>query len=78
MTREHAIETILALYPADAEYTDTAKIGQELLERAKREVAGWRTEPTEVLIRYAQLCESRDNQNQREFERKCKREGLSF
>lgn len=61
MTREEAISHIENLYPADAGYSDTAQIGKELLEQAKMEVAGWRTEPTEVLVRYAQLCISRDN-----------------
>ncbi len=76
MTKENAIEIIEALYPADSQYADTAKIGKELLDKARCDVAGWRTEPTEVLIRYAQLCEGRENQNQRDFERQCKREGL--
>lgn len=60
MDREKAIETIEMLYPADCEYLDTAEIGQKLLEQAKQEVAGWRTEPTEVLIRYAELCRQKE------------------
>lgn len=56
MDREDAISIIGGLFPADSEYTDTAEIGRQLLERAKREVAGWRTEPDAVLIRYAELC----------------------
>lgn len=66
MDREEAIQHIESLFPADSGYEDTAEIGQELLDRAKREVSGWRTEPTEVLIRYAQLCIHRDNQNMRD------------
>jgi len=54
MDRDDAISTIEQLYPADSELDPT--IGLELLAQAKREVAGWRTEPTEVLVRYAQLC----------------------
>ena len=54
MNREEAIRHIENLYPADSPYDPT--IGQELLAQAKREVNDWRTEPTEVLIRYAQLC----------------------
>ena len=61
MNRKEAISHIENLYPADCEYEDTATIGKQLLEQAKSEVAGWRTEPTEVLIRYAQLCIRQDN-----------------
>lgn len=56
MTRNEAIKTIETLYPADSQYGDTAEFGRQLLAQAKREVNGWRTEPTEVLIRYAHLC----------------------
>lgn len=56
MDRETAIEYIANLFPADSEYEETADIGKALLERAKREVLGWRNEPTAVLVRYAQLC----------------------
>ena len=56
MTRDEAIEIIELLFPADSEYPDTAVLGQKLLKQARREVTGWKTEPTEVLIRYAQLC----------------------
>ena len=54
--REYAIEVIESLFPADSQFIDTAEIGRKLLEQAKSEVSGWRTEPTEVLIRYAELC----------------------
>ena len=64
MTRENAVKNIERLYPADAEHQDTAAIGQELLNRAKREVAGWRCEPTEVLIRYSQLCLQRQREDE--------------
>ena len=60
MTREYAIEIIENLYPADAKNPKTAQIGQELLEQAKSEIDGWRVEPTEILIRYAQLCLDRE------------------
>ena len=59
MTREQAIQAINALYPTDSQYAEYAAIGRELLAQAKQEVAGWRTERTEVLIRYAQLCRER-------------------
>lgn len=57
MTRDKAIEIIEQLFPPDAPYESTAKKGQELLRQAKRDVSAWRQEPTEVLIRFAQLCE---------------------
>lgn len=57
LRRSKAIQTISSLYPADSEYERTSQIGQELLDQAKREVSGWQTEPTEILVRYADLCE---------------------
>lgn len=56
MTREQAIKHIESLFPPDAPYEGTAQKGQELLEQAKRDVAAWRQESDEVLIRFAQLC----------------------
>jgi hypothetical protein len=56
MDRLEAIEIIQSLYPADSEYPSTAAVGAKLLKRAQDEVCSWRTEPTDVLIRYAQLC----------------------
>ena len=56
MDRDRAIKIIEALFPADSRWPDTAKIGRELLEQAKRDCNNWRTESTNVLIRYAQLC----------------------
>ena len=56
MTREDAIRIIEDLYPADSQFNMTAARGQEILDRAKREVASWRQEETPVLIRYAELC----------------------
>lgn len=61
MDRETAIKYIEDLFPADSHYGPTAAIGQRLLEQAKRAVADWRTEPTEVLVRYAQLCIQKEN-----------------
>jgi hypothetical protein len=56
MKREEAIRHIENFYPADSQYENTARVGRELLEQAKRETASWKNESTEVLIRYAQLC----------------------
>lgn len=56
MTREEAIQLIEGLFPADSQYEKTNEVGEKLLAQAKREINGWRTEPTEVLIRYAELC----------------------
>lgn len=67
MNREQAIANIEGLYPADSQYEQTAEIGQKLLEQAKREVKGWRTEPTPVLIRYAEICMSLEAQETRKF-----------
>ena len=55
--RKQAIQTISGLYPADSQYQDTAAVGQQLLEQAEREVNSWQNKPTNVLVRYAQLCE---------------------
>ena len=60
MTREDAIKLIENLYPADSEYSDTAAIGQELLNQAERE--NWRSAPTEILIHYANLCISKEGE----------------
>ena len=65
MERGEAIRFIETLYPADSQYQTTAEIGQRLLDQAKREVSGWRTEPTEVLVRYAQLCIQEENRQAR-------------
>lgn len=65
--REKAIAEIEGLFPDDSEYEAGAKVGQRLLAQAKREVEGWRTESTEVLIRYAQLCMAEENRQAREF-----------
>ena len=56
MTREEAIQDIKMLYPPDSDYPDTAKIGQELLEQAKRDCASWENEPEAVLFRLRELC----------------------
>jgi hypothetical protein len=61
MTRAEAINHIENLFPADATYADTAAIGRQLLEQAKREVSGWYNEPTAVLVRYAELCLAEEN-----------------
>jgi len=56
MNREQAIQQIAELFPTDSQYEDTNKIGERLLAQAKKEVEGWRSESTSVLIRYAELC----------------------
>ena len=63
MNREQAIQIIEGLFPADSPYNP--EFGQKLLDQAKREIYGWRTESTEVLVRYAQLCEAEENQQVR-------------
>ncbi len=56
MTREEAIQHIEALYPADSNMFEISQIGENLLEKAKSDIANWRREPTAVLVRYAELC----------------------
>lgn len=71
MTRKEAIDHIEALYPADSEYNRTAEIGQEFLEQAKHEAGKtWREEPTEVLIKYANLCLLKERRMQLEMIKK--------
>lgn len=67
MTRDEAISIIEQLYPADSQYQDTSAIGRQLLQRAQDEVAGWRTAPDAVVIRYAELCEAEENKQTREL-----------
>ena len=67
MDREEAIQVIEGLFPCDSPYEETNKVGEKLLSQAKREVNGWRTEPTEVLIRYAQLCISEEHRQDRHY-----------
>lgn len=76
MERQEAIEYIEMLFPADCEYPDTAAIGQKLLQQAKEETAGWRTEPTEVLVRYAELCIQKENAQANAILRKSRFEAL--
>jgi len=54
--RQQAIETIKALFSPDAEDQATATFGHCIINRARREVGNWRREPTEVLVRAAELC----------------------
>lgn len=61
MNRDEAIQTIEGLYPADSEYDDTAAIGEVLLRQARFGRAhDWRNEPTDILVRYAELCISKE------------------
>jgi len=63
MNREEAIATIEALYPVDSQYSETNEIGRKLLQQAKEEVDNWRNESSEVLIRYAELCQDMENKS---------------
>lgn len=56
MTRDEAINVISALYPPDSDYPAVARNGKELLAQAKKEVGAWKLEPTDVLVRFAELC----------------------
>jgi len=61
MEREEAIDVIETLFPADSDNPLTKQTGERLLKQAKKEVQGWRTEPTNVLVRYASLCIKEEN-----------------
>ena len=67
MNREQAIQQIESLFPNDSQYPETNRIGERLLVQAKREVISWRTEPTEVLIRYAELCQVEEARQDRHY-----------
>jgi len=67
MDRKQAIAQIEGLFPTDSQFEETNKIGDRLLAQAKREVIGWRTEPTEVLIRYAELCQAEEVRQDRHY-----------
>ncbi len=56
MDREGAMQTIEGRFPTDSDFLETNEIGERLLAQAKREATNWRSEPTAVLIRYAELC----------------------
>lgn len=59
--REKAIQEIEGLYPPDCEYPETAKIGQELLEEAKRRCSSWKNEPDHVIYTFLQLCRDKES-----------------
>ena len=63
--RARAISIIEGLFPTDSEYVGTNSIGKRLLQQAKDELNNWRNEPTNILIRYAQLCEQEENRSVR-------------
>ena len=68
MNRKEAITEIEALYPTDSQYPKTNEVGERLLKQAKMEKESWRTESTEVLIRYAELCQQEEKtQNRHDF-----------
>lgn len=72
--RETAIRHIEGLFPPDSLNPENAQTGQMLLKQARQQVKGWRTEPTEVLIRLAELCIQReledDARREVEYERR--------
>ncbi len=57
-TRDQAIAAIAVTFPTDSGYAKIDQAGRELLQQARIEVLGddWRSESTEVLLRYAELC----------------------
>lgn len=69
-TVEDAISEINSLYPPDADYEDTAKIGQQLLEQAKRDTSDWRNLPEATIFRLLQLNRDYDRWNAQAFAKK--------
>ena len=69
MEREKAIQEIEGLFPADSNYEKTNEIGERLLAQAKKELKGWRDEPTPILVRYAELCIAEETRLVRESDR---------
>lgn len=69
VTREQAIQEIEGLFPTDSQYEATNKIGERLLAQAKKEIEGWRSESTPVLVRYAALCLEEERRQDRECDR---------
>lgn len=63
MDRQHAIDIIEQLYPADSGYDSTRETGENLLNAARAEVSNWRDESDAVLIRYAELCLEKEGKN---------------
>lgn len=76
MDRKEAISIIESLYPADSQYPDSREIGKRLLEQAESEINGWRNKSTEVLIRYAELCQQEETRQDRAFNNDLVKRGL--
>ncbi len=57
-------------------YEDSREVGKRLVEQAEMEINGWRNKPTEVLIRYAELCMNEETRQTRKFERNLVERGL--
>jgi len=77
MNRQEAIEIIEALFPTDSPYSDTNAIGERLLAQARSEIQGWRSEPDEVLVRYADLCMQEENKQIVTLDLALKKGGMS-
>ena len=54
MENEHLVRSIEGLYPADSEYSETKKIGRELLIEAICQ--NWRSLDMGILQTYENLC----------------------
>lgn len=62
MTKQEAIDHIKALYPPDSSYPDTAKIGREIIEQAKRICSSWEKLPEDVLMTAASMMISKERE----------------
>lgn len=67
MTKDEAIKTISSLYPTDSVHQRTSNIGKELLREAREFVNEWQNESTEVLVKYAELCQERHRKEYKEW-----------
>jgi len=71
MKKSEAIDIIKGLYPTDSPYPDTNEVGKKLMLEAIEETRfDWRDLPIHVLVRYAEKCIAKDNENIHRFNEK--------
>lgn len=62
MTKEEAIMHIKALYPPDSQFPETAAMGREIIEAAKRRCSSWENLPEDVLVTAASIMISKERE----------------
>lgn len=61
MDKKQAIYSISGLYPIDSQFENTNEIGKQFMMEAIEETNfDWRNLPEEVLIKWAEKCESKE------------------